>query len=92
MASFLLPLIPIVGFLFSGFSGILSVAVLEEHLVASRHEVEGAHLREGFSGKDHHEAWLPKPGGGLILVDDSIAATEATTAIVRVKGGLHNHG
>jgi hypothetical protein len=38
------------------------------------------------------EAWLPEPGGGLILVDDSIASTEAATAIVRVKGGLHNCG
>jgi hypothetical protein len=38
------------------------------------------------------EAWLLEPDGGLILVDDSIAATEAATAIVRVKGGLHNRG
>jgi hypothetical protein len=52
MVGLLLPLIPTIGFLLFGLNGVLSIVVLEEQLVASRHEVEEDHLWEGFSSKD----------------------------------------
>ena len=44
MVSFLLPLVPTAKFLFLDFNGTLWIVVLEEKLVASHHEVEGARL------------------------------------------------
>ena len=46
-------------FLFSGFDGTLWIAVLEEELVTSCHEVEGAHPWDGPSGENHHQGMAP---------------------------------
>jgi hypothetical protein len=86
--SFLLPLIPTIGFLFSDVSRALWVTVLEEQLMASCREVERAHPQEGPSGESRHHGAVPRARLGLASMDDQATTAEADMAIMKMKGSL----
>jgi hypothetical protein len=88
MVSFLLLLIPTTRFLFLDSNRTVWIVVLEEQLVASYHEMKGAHPREGPSGESRHQGAAVEPDGGLALMGDSAAAAEAAAAIVKMRGSL----